>query len=91
MEEQDKIVGRIIRTTGADMLQSMLPWVTSVLTQDEQNKMMDTWKQATKNTMFNEWLNECWKGTSESNSHTEMSEANALQRGMYYAIRVLSC
>ncbi|KAK8471082.1 hypothetical protein PHAVU_003G142726 [Phaseolus vulgaris] len=58
VEEQDKIVGRIIGTTGAEVLQSMLPWVTSALTQDEQSKMMDTWKQATKNTMFNEWLNE---------------------------------
>uniref|UniRef100_A0A7N0RBR3 Zinc finger protein n=1 Tax=Kalanchoe fedtschenkoi TaxID=63787 RepID=A0A7N0RBR3_KALFE len=63
VEEQDKIVGRIIGTTGAEVLQSMLPWVTSALTQDEQNKMMDTWKQATKNTMFNEWLNEFWKGS----------------------------
>ena len=33
----------------------MLPWVTSVLTQEEQNTMMDTWRQATKNTMFDEW------------------------------------
>ncbi|PKA59692.1 RING finger and CHY zinc finger domain-containing protein 1 [Apostasia shenzhenica] len=62
VEEQDKIVGRIIGTTGAEVLQSMLPWVTSALTQDEQNMMMDTWRQATKNTMFNEWLNEWWKG-----------------------------
>ncbi|KAL6010845.1 hypothetical protein ACLOJK_001287 [Asimina triloba] len=63
VEEQDKIVGRIIGTTGAEVLQSMLPWVTAALTQEEQNKMMDTWKQATKNTMFNEWLNEWWKET----------------------------
>lgn len=61
VEEQDKIVGRIIGTTGAEVLQSMLPWVTSALTEDEQNKLMDTWKQATKNTMFKEWLNDCWK------------------------------
>ncbi|KAK8933786.1 hypothetical protein KSP39_PZI016072 [Platanthera zijinensis] len=62
IEEQDKIVGRIIGTTGAEVLQSMLPWVTSALTQEEQNMMMDTWRQATRNTMFNEWLNEWWKG-----------------------------
>ncbi|XVF53889.1 hypothetical protein PTKIN_Ptkin05aG0135900 [Pterospermum kingtungense] len=74
VEEQDKLVGRIIGTTGAEVLQSMLPWVTSALTQDEQNKMMDTWKQATKNTMFNEWLNECWKKPSESSLQNEMSE-----------------
>ncbi|KAK8710476.1 hypothetical protein V6N13_145797 [Hibiscus sabdariffa] len=74
VEEQDKLVGRIIGTTGAEVLQSMLPWVTSALTQEEQNKMMDTWKQATKNTMFNEWLNECWKNPSESPLKNEMSE-----------------
>ncbi|GFZ00276.1 zinc finger protein-like protein [Actinidia rufa] len=55
----DKIVCCIIGTTGAEVLQSMLPWVTSALTQDAQNKQMDTWKQAAENTMFNEWLDEC--------------------------------
>ncbi|XP_062158173.1 zinc finger protein BRUTUS [Alnus glutinosa] len=84
VEEQDKIVGRIIGTTGAEVLQSMLPWVTSALTQDEQNKMMDTWKQATKNTMFNEWLNECWKGSPGSTSETETSETSVSQKGMEY-------
>ncbi|KAI8542696.1 hypothetical protein RHMOL_Rhmol08G0158900 [Rhododendron molle] len=76
LEEQDKIVGRIIGSTGAEVLQSMLPWVTSALTLDEQNKMMDTWKQATKNTMFNEWLNACWKGTQESPLQPETSDTS---------------
>ncbi|XP_048329443.1 zinc finger protein BRUTUS [Ziziphus jujuba] len=84
VEEQDKIVGRIIGTTGAEVLQSMLPWVTSALTQDEQNKMMDTWKQATKNTMFNEWLNEFWKGTSELTSHAETSESSLSLKGIEF-------
>ena len=84
VEEQDKIVGRIIGTTGAEVLQSMLPWVTSALTQDEQNKMMDTWKQATKNTMFNEWLNECWKGTPGSYSKTETLESNIPEKGLCF-------
>ncbi|XP_061989050.1 zinc finger protein BRUTUS [Rosa rugosa] len=84
VEEQDKIVGRIIGTTGAEVLQSMLPWVTSALTQDEQNKLMDTWKQATKNTMFNEWLNECMKGSSESTSRTETRESNISQKGVEF-------
>ncbi|GAV65874.1 Hemerythrin domain-containing protein/zf-CHY domain-containing protein/zf-RING_2 domain-containing protein [Cephalotus follicularis] len=75
VEEQDKIVGQIIGTTGAEVLQSMLPWVTSALTQEEQNKMMDTWKQATKNTMFSEWLNEWWEGTSATAPNTEMPES----------------
>ncbi|GFZ16845.1 zinc finger protein-like protein [Actinidia rufa] len=82
LEEQDKIVGRIIGTTGAEVLQSMLPWVTSALTQDEQNKMMDTWKQVTKNTMFNEWLNEFWKGTQESLLQPETSESSSYFKGI---------
>ncbi|WJX54320.1 hypothetical protein P8452_40218 [Trifolium repens] len=84
VEEQDKIVGRIIGTTGAEVLQSMLPWVTSALTQDEQNKMMDTWKQATKNTMFNEWLNECWKESPESIARTETSHSSTSHKGPEY-------
>lgn len=82
VDEQDKIVGRIIGTTGAEVLQSMLPWVTSALTQDEQNKMMDTWKQAAKNTMFNEWLNECWKGSRDSPADADTTEASAPPKGL---------
>ncbi|KAK6146853.1 hypothetical protein DH2020_020722 [Rehmannia glutinosa] len=79
VEEQDKLVGRIIGTTGAEVLQSMLPWVTSALTQEEQNKMMDTWKNATKNTMFSEWLDEWWEGTpASSSSQASTSESSRL-------------
>ncbi|KAL8112173.1 hypothetical protein AgCh_019755 [Apium graveolens] len=76
LEEQDKLVGRIIGTTGAEVLQSMLPWVTSALTQEEQNKMMDTWKQATKNTMFSEWLDEWWEGKPSASSQASASTSN---------------
>ncbi|KAE8692783.1 putative catalytic [Hibiscus syriacus] len=70
-EQNDKIQKYIEKATElqgmcADLHQSMLPWVTSALTQEEQNKMMDTWKQATKNTMFSEWLNEWWEGNDAS-------------------------
>ncbi|GAB4828861.1 hypothetical protein Ancab_018521 [Ancistrocladus abbreviatus] len=78
VEEQDKIVGRIIGTTGAEVLQSMLPWVTDALTQEEQNKMMDTWKHATKNTMFSEWLNEWWERTPAS-QQCSTSETSSLE------------
>ncbi|XP_043716175.1 zinc finger protein BRUTUS-like isoform X2 [Telopea speciosissima] len=81
VEEQEKIVGRIIGTTGAEVLQSMLPWVTSALNQEEQNKMMDTWKQATKNTMFSEWLNEWWEGTPVASQLKEKSEISISQQG----------
>ncbi|XP_078164190.1 zinc finger protein BRUTUS-like isoform X1 [Carex rostrata] len=62
MEEQDKLVGRIIGTTCAEVLQSMLPWVTSAVTAEEQDKIVDTWRQAAKNTMFSDWLDEWWNG-----------------------------
>ncbi|XP_031400784.1 zinc finger protein BRUTUS-like isoform X2 [Punica granatum] len=75
VEEQDKLVGQIIGTTGAEVLQSMLPWVTSALTQEEQNKMMDTWKQATKNTMFSEWLEEWWEVSDARSSRAGSSES----------------
>ncbi|XP_077244625.1 zinc finger protein-like protein [Tasmannia lanceolata] len=81
VEEQDKIVGRIIGTTGAEVLQSMLPWVTSALTHEEQNKMMDTWRQATKNTMFSEWLDEWWKGTPAGSIQTA-TESSISPEGM---------
>ncbi|KAL8531722.1 hypothetical protein ACS0TY_008353 [Phlomoides rotata] len=82
-EEQDKLVGRIIGTTGAEVLQSMLPWVTSALTQDEQNKMMDTWKHATKNTMFSEWLNEWWEGNPSASSLAPASESTHQEYGAH--------
>lgn len=73
VEEQDKIVGKIIGTTGAEVLQTMLPWVTSALTIEEQNEMMDAWKQATKNTMFDEWLSEWWKDSPNLQAEAESS------------------
>ncbi|KAJ4959170.1 hypothetical protein NE237_026281 [Protea cynaroides] len=81
VEEQEKIVGRIIGTTGAEVLQSMLPWVTSALSQEEQNIMMDSWKQTTKNTMFSEWLNEWWDGTPVASQQNPKSEISISQQG----------
>lgn len=72
VEEQNKMVGFILGTTGAEVLRSMLPWVTSALTEDEQRKMMDTFKTVTKNTMFKDWLSECWKGTSLSTAQPKL-------------------
>lgn len=87
VEEQDKLVGRIIGSTGAEVLQSMLPWVTSALSQEEQNKMLDTWKQATKNTMFGEWLNEWWKGApTSSDSSADASSAPGLYSCFPFAL-----
>ncbi|KAJ4958768.1 hypothetical protein NE237_025879 [Protea cynaroides] len=81
VEEQEKIVGRIIGTIGAEVLQSMLPWATSALSQEEQNIMMDSWKQTTKNTMFSEWLNEWWDGTPVASQQNPKSKISISQRG----------
>lgn len=86
VEEQDKIVGRIIGTTGAEVLQSMLPWVTSALTQEEQNAMMETWKQATKNTMFSEWLNEWWEGPAAAQHKATPESCISLGLAMLFLV-----
>ncbi|XP_024528341.1 zinc finger protein BRUTUS isoform X2 [Selaginella moellendorffii] len=67
-EEQDRIVGRIVGTTGAEVLQSMIPWVTAALTDGEQTGMMESWRQATKNTMFDKWLSAWWGDSSLKSS-----------------------
>ncbi|CAI5989915.1 unnamed protein product [Closterium sp. NIES-64] len=67
MEEQDAIVGRIIGTTGAEVLQAMLTWITAAISDEEQAGMVDTWRKASRNTMFDQWLSAWWKspaGTS---------------------------
>lgn len=57
----------------------MLPWVTTALTEDEQNIMMDTLRQATRNTMFDKWLRAWWKNNPASNSETvESSEKQSV-------------
>ncbi|KAL6125529.1 hypothetical protein ACLB2K_073585 [Fragaria x ananassa] len=38
----------------------------SVEEQNKMKKMMDTFKDVTRNTIFAEWLSECWKGSSLS-------------------------
>ena len=63
------------------MLQSLLPWVNSALTQDEQNIMMDIWKQATKNTMFNEWLDEIYKTIPASSLQAGTSKPSSSGKG----------
>lgn len=73
IEEQDNIVGRIIGTTGAEVLQAMIPWVTTALTEEEQTTMLSTWRQATRNTMFDKWLSAWWKDSPESATGSTVS------------------
>ncbi|KAK9866277.1 hypothetical protein WJX84_001775 [Apatococcus fuscideae] len=55
-QEQEDLVGVIIGRTGAEALQSMLPWVTGSFTMDERMAMVDSLRSATKNTSFERWL-----------------------------------
>jgi len=40
--------------------QAMLTWITAALSHKEQRALMDTWRNASKNTMFEEWLRNWW-------------------------------
>eukprot|EP00236_Picocystis_salinarum_P002327 CAMPEP_0183828660 /NCGR_PEP_ID=MMETSP0807_2-20130328/2906_1 /TAXON_ID=88271 /ORGANISM="Picocystis salinarum, Strain CCMP1897" /LENGTH=1161 /DNA_ID=CAMNT_0026073861 /DNA_START=30 /DNA_END=3515 /DNA_ORIENTATION=+ len=79
-KEQDALVGQIIGRTGAEVLQVMLPWVTSALTQQEQESMHDSFRNAARNTMFDQWLATWWKNkdnSPKSQTHTESSSGDA--------------
>ncbi|KAK9911964.1 hypothetical protein M0R45_035841 [Rubus argutus] len=91
VEEQNKMVGFILGTTGAEVLRSMLPWVTSALTEDEQSKMLDTFKNVTKNTMFKDWLSECWKGTSLSTAQPNLETSISVKASQRQIDRTFNC
>ncbi|KAF8062684.1 zinc finger protein BRUTUS-like [Scenedesmus sp. PABB004] len=54
--EQQHLVGVIIGRTGAEVLQALLPWVTGSFSEEEKEAMMGSLREATKNTMFDQWL-----------------------------------
>jgi zinc finger-like protein len=64
MEEQQHLVGVIIGRTGAEVLQALLPWVTGSFSDEEKEAMMDSLREATKNTMFDQWLDAIQSGAS---------------------------
>lgn len=60
--EQEKVIGCMLGRIRAEVLQDMIPWLMESLTPKEQQKLMSTWRHVTRNTMFNEWLQEWWEG-----------------------------
>eukprot|EP00887_Chlorella_sp_A99_P004372 scaffold15.g4372.t1 len=54
--EQERLVGQIIGSTGAEVLHSMLSWVQGSMTQEEQEAMMLAFKSASRSTAFEQWL-----------------------------------
>ncbi|KAI5083489.1 hypothetical protein GOP47_0003232 [Adiantum capillus-veneris] len=89
-EEQEKIIGQIIGTTGAEVLQAMLPWVTTALSQEEQSTMMYTWRQATRNTMFDKWLQAWWKGSPSGTPDPNVSDDDIPQSGTPESLQLVA-
>ena len=56
VEEQHRIVGHVIGRTGAEVLQMMLPWVSSCITEEEKQAMMHSLHSASKKTRFEKWM-----------------------------------
>eukprot|EP00798_Chlamydomonas_sp_ICE-L_P000661 gene661-2096_t len=55
-DEQQYLVGVIIGRTGAQVLQALMPWISESFPCDDKAALMDSLRQATKNTMFDQWL-----------------------------------
>ncbi|CAA7013653.1 unnamed protein product [Microthlaspi erraticum] len=73
IEEQEKIIACMLGRISGEILQDMIPWLMESLIPDEQHAVMSLWRQATRKTMFAEWLKEWY------NSHViteETEEAN---------------
>ncbi|CAH8391101.1 unnamed protein product [Eruca vesicaria subsp. sativa] len=58
IEEQEKIIASMLGRMSAEILQNMIPWLMESLIPDEQHAVMSLWRQATRKTMFSEWLKE---------------------------------
>ncbi|KAJ0255812.1 Zinc finger protein BRUTUS-like [Hirschfeldia incana] len=62
IEEQEKIIGCMLGRISGEILQDMIPWLMDSLKSDEQHVVMSLWRQATRKTMFVEWLTEWYTG-----------------------------
>lgn len=90
IEEQERLVGQIIGTTGAEVLQAMLPWVTTALSQEEQNAMMYTWRQATRNTMFDKWLRAWWRRSPSGSPQSSVSDEDVPESGTPESLQLVA-
>jgi zinc finger protein-like protein len=55
-EEQSALVGSIIGRTGAVVLQALIPWVMGSFSDAEKIAMIDSLRNAAKNTRFDNWM-----------------------------------
>jgi zinc finger-like protein len=56
----------IAQTVTTCVSQALLPWVTDSFSADEKEAMMDSLREATKNTMFDQWLDAVQGGSSSA-------------------------
>ncbi|KAI3941246.1 hypothetical protein MKX01_029820 [Papaver californicum] len=75
-EEQEKIIGRMLGRTSAEVLQVMLPWLMASLSTAEQHGILSIWRRSTKNTMFTEWLAEWWEDLDKNGLTVAKEELN---------------
>ncbi|KAG6403985.1 hypothetical protein SASPL_136219 [Salvia splendens] len=65
VDEEEKIIGRMLGTMGAEMLKKVITWLMAHLITVEQQAMVSIWLKVAKNTKFDEWLREWWEGMAE--------------------------
>ncbi|XP_047947774.1 zinc finger protein BRUTUS-like At1g74770 [Salvia hispanica] len=65
------IIGRMLGTTGAEMMKKVITWLTAHLSTVEQQAMVSIWLKVAKNTEFDEWLRDWWEGMAEHVSRVE--------------------
>eukprot|EP00898_Chlorokybus_atmophyticus_P006604 jgi/Chlat1/6945/Chrsp52S06613 len=83
--EQEDIVGQIVGHTGAEVLQAMLPFVTTALTDEEQVEMMDSILDATRHTSFDQWLSAWWRNQSDTSADGTTSKLTTIASAPSYS------
>uniref|UniRef100_A0A7S3R8J5 Uncharacterized protein n=2 Tax=Dunaliella tertiolecta TaxID=3047 RepID=A0A7S3R8J5_DUNTE len=78
-DEQQYLVGVIIGRTGAQVLQALLPWISGSFSLEDKEMMMGSLRQATKNTMFDQWLDAVTSGTAGGSGSGNEAVAGAAQ------------
>ncbi|XP_010459541.1 PREDICTED: uncharacterized protein LOC104740590 isoform X1 [Camelina sativa] len=75
IEEQEKIIACMLGRISGEILQDMIPWLMESLIPDEQHAVMSLWRQATRKTMFGEWLTE-WYSCNVTGEETGVTNKN---------------
>lgn len=79
-DEQQLLVGEILGRTGAEVMSSMLPWVARSCTEEEEERMYQAVRDASRNTMFGKWLEAVTRGGGHTGVNTS-PEGSPQERG----------